>query len=395
MSFCTKCGKENRNEAQFCQNCGNAIQSGHSTHGSEHSTHSATSNDNMPAIWNPKAAVWWSLPFSPLGQILHYLNWKTLGKGEEAKQAIKVIILFCVLEIISFFIIPEDTHIGVSICFYIGYFGFWLLWGWIRNPLGIGKEQIEYVAEKYGTQYKRKSWFVPLAISFAILCGIIFLNSLNDFSQGGSQCSSILIQRGISEAERNYDVEQEGYGIDPKLKKMFLAGHIAEGMNKNLVNLLWGPPNKELNNGLTWEYIDCKTGEVITRLKWVEVNNPGADWTNASKLVKIEGDPYGGSPPPAEFKDEYAAGNPSALVGKWKLVYDDDNDIYSAMELLSDGNGIFYDGDASFVITWKMENGRIYVTASGETSASVYKLQGSQLKFTADDGKVLVYAKEK
>jgi hypothetical protein len=109
------------------------------------------------------------------------------------------------------------------------------------------------------------------------------------------------MQRGIPADERNFHVVQEGYGIDARLKKIFLTGHISEGMNKNLVNLLWGPPDKESPNGLSWEYINYETGEVIARLKWEEIDpmkHRGADWTNASKLVEIEGDPYGGSPAP-------------------------------------------------------------------------------------------------
>ena len=139
----------------------------------------------------------------------------------------------------------------------------------------------------------RKTFLAILAASTLISCA-------------SKQQSPILIERGIPEDERNYDVVQEGFGIDAKLKKIFLSGHIAEGMNKNLVNLLWGPPDRELNEGLTWEYINYKTGEVITRLKWEEVDAAkykGADWTNASKLVEIEGDPYGGSPAPV-FDDE-------------------------------------------------------------------------------------------
>jgi len=139
----------------------------------------------------------------------------------------------------------------------------------------------------------KKTFLAMLAASVLISCA-------------NKQKSPILIERGIPADERNYDVVQEGFGIDPKLKKFFLAGYVAEGMNKNLVNLLWGPPDRESSNGLTWEYIDYKTQEVITRLKWEEVDPmkyKGADWTNASKLVEIEGDPYGGSPAPV-FEDE-------------------------------------------------------------------------------------------
>jgi hypothetical protein len=140
----------------------------------------------------------------------------------------------------------------------------------------------------------RKIFLAMLAVGTLISCA-------------SKQQSPVLIERGIPEDERNYDVVQEGFGIDPKLKKIFLAGYIAEGMNKNLVNLLWGPPDREFNDGLTWEYINYKTGEVITRLKWEEIDatkHKGADWTNASKLIEIEGDPYGGSPPPPALDDD-------------------------------------------------------------------------------------------
>jgi hypothetical protein len=127
-------------------------------------------------------------------------------------------------------------------------------------------------------------------------------------SCASKQKSPILMQRGIPADERNFHVVQEGYGIDARLKKIFLVGHISEGMNKNMVNLLWGPPDKESPNGLSWEYIDYETGEVIARLKWEEIDptkHRGADWTNASKLVEIEGDPYGGSPAPVIEDDAY------------------------------------------------------------------------------------------
>jgi hypothetical protein len=143
----------------------------------------------------------------------------------------------------------------------------------------------------------RKSFLAIL--SFLSFCLLV--------SCASKQRSSILIERGIPKDERDYDVVQEGFGIDPRLKKIFLSGHIAEGMNKNLVNLLWGPPDKESSDGLIWEYIDYKTGEVITRLRWEEVDaqkHRGVDWTNASKLVEIEGDPHGGSPPPPDVDED-------------------------------------------------------------------------------------------
>jgi uncharacterized lipoprotein NlpE involved in copper resistance len=129
-----------------------------------------------------------------------------------------------------------------------------------------------------------------------ILAALTAIALISLISCANRHQSPILIERGIPEDERSYDVVQEGYGIDPELKKSFLAGCVTEGMNQNLVHLLWGTPDKESSDRLNWEYINVKTGEVIARLKWENTNYKGADWTNNTKLLEIEGDRSGGSP---------------------------------------------------------------------------------------------------
>jgi hypothetical protein len=134
-------------------------------------------------------------------------------------------------------------------------------------------------------------------------------------SCASKQDSSILVERGIPVEERTYDITQEGYGIDNRIKGVFKDGYVVEGMNSNLVMLLWGTPNKELSCGFNdyldreictvWEYYNVKTGDLITRLKFqVDSSYKGVDWTNAVKVVTIEGDRYGGSPPPPASVDE-------------------------------------------------------------------------------------------
>jgi len=179
MPFCSKCGTEVPENVNFCQKCGNAMQS---------QSTSANAIDN-PSLWNPKAAVWWSILFLPLGLFLHYLNWKAMGKDKEAKLAIINAIAIFILYIINLFV-PDD----ISKCINMGLFCAWLTWGWNififkkniekrkakGKPLGTGKEQVEYVAEKYGTEYKRKSWLAPIAIIFVwygIVIAIISANS--------------------------------------------------------------------------------------------------------------------------------------------------------------------------------------------------------------------------
>jgi len=86
-----------------------------------------------------------------------------------------------------------------------------------------------------------------------------------------------------------------------------------------------------------------------------------------------------------------AASNPSALLGRWVGVSGEEKDF--VIELLSDGTGIATKGSVGVAITWKTDNGRFYSTASGLAEAENYKLQGSLLTFTKDNGKINEYMK--
>jgi len=84
-----------------------------------------------------------------------------------------------------------------------------------------------------------------------------------------------------------------------------------------------------------------------------------------------------------------AAGNPSALVGRWVGISGPSKG--TVMELLSDGTGI----DDGLAITWKTEKDRFYVTTPniGMAQSLSYKLQGSTIMFTYDNGEVEEYEK--
>lgn len=112
--------------------------------------------------------------------------------------------------------------------------------------------------------------------------------------------SPILIERGEGrkEYEREYFVIKESMGIEKRLKDVFKQGYIEEGMTTDMVNLLWGPPDRETNDGLIWEYY-TREGELITRLLWKrpEVSRLKG-YEEELVLQSIEGDRYGGSPAP-------------------------------------------------------------------------------------------------
>ncbi|MDR2584116.1 MAG: fibrobacter succinogenes major paralogous domain-containing protein [Fibromonadaceae bacterium] len=103
-----------------------------------------------------------------------------------------------------------------------------------------------------------------------------------------------------------------------------------------------------------------------------------------------------------------AANNPSALAGRWVGVSGNmiSERIYCVrcggiaeydvvMELLSDGTGAINlkrqrEGNP---ITWKTEKNRFYINFAGSVISTSYKLQGSVLTFTDDNGKITEYTK--
>jgi hypothetical protein len=120
-----------------------------------------------PALWNPKAAAYWSLLFSPAyGAFLHARNADAMGRVGEAKANRRwfyVLIAYLGFTFVTIFIfipIPQGLLELVPIA---------LLFGWY---LSLGKKQVTYVKETWRDGYERKSWKEPLLIAFGFLIGI-------------------------------------------------------------------------------------------------------------------------------------------------------------------------------------------------------------------------------
>ncbi len=114
----------------------------------------------------------------------------------------------------------------------------------------------------------------------------------------GRHVSPILVERGVQVYEREYLVTQEGYGIDNRLKKIFVQGYLEEGMNQEMVNMLWGTPDREFDDGMTWEFVN-KEGYLISRVKFRRGDLPRLG-VYEYIVEGIEGDRYGGSLPPGQ-----------------------------------------------------------------------------------------------
>lgn len=117
--------------------------------------------------------------------------------------------------------------------------------------------------------------------------------------------SPVLVERGVKQYERDYFATKESMGVEKRLKDIFQMGYIEEGMNQEMVNLLWGPPDHELKDGAVWEYYSPE-GNLITRLIWEKTDRVRLKgYEDELVLKKIEGDRYGGSPPPQTSHSAY------------------------------------------------------------------------------------------
>ena len=117
-------------------------------------------------LWNPNAAGCWSVLFTPLfGSILAFINWRALGKDEEAKKA-KLWIWISVLVVVALPIIPGAVIESLSDSAPFGVAGIFLLtWYFSLN-----KPQAKYFKHNLGS-YKKRGWGKPLGLAMAGLVG--------------------------------------------------------------------------------------------------------------------------------------------------------------------------------------------------------------------------------
>ena len=96
-----------------------------------------------------------------------------------------------------------------------------------------------------------------------------------------------LATRGIPAEERRDYIIQNGFGIPEHIKQAFLDGYLVEGMTKEMVQFLFGAPDRSADKDSHWEYVDRK-GVLITGVQF-----------KGDKIEHIEGDPAGGAKKPA------------------------------------------------------------------------------------------------
>lgn len=179
--FCNQCGQKNVNDAKFCSDCGNKLESVNIQSSSAIQVQKETPplRKKQIELWNPNAAANWSLLFSSaFGSYLHMKNWEALGEVQKAKSS--------------------KTWFISSLIFTVLGLGFFVLVAWYFS---IGKKQSIYVKEKFSDNYSKKSWGIPLLIGFSVFIVCIFLILLipenNPQQQKANQANEIDWKNGI------------------------------------------------------------------------------------------------------------------------------------------------------------------------------------------------------
>lgn len=123
------------------------------------SAQSEHAQEISPALWNPAAAVNWSILFTPIfGTYLHTKNWKALGEPARARSSI--IWFWVSLVLIGIAVLGplnEKATGGV------------MLWMVILWYIFAARKQISYIRERVGKNYPRRSFGKPILIAALVM----------------------------------------------------------------------------------------------------------------------------------------------------------------------------------------------------------------------------------
>ena len=111
-----------------------------------------------PELWNPDAAGGWSLLFSPIfGSVLVMKNYQALGEEALARSARNWMFG-------SIFMLFVTVFVGGA------GFAWIIVWYYMLQ-----RKQTQYIKERWGKDYPRRGWGVPLLIAVGALAVVWFL----------------------------------------------------------------------------------------------------------------------------------------------------------------------------------------------------------------------------
>ncbi len=116
-------------------------------------------------LWNPNPIAGWSLLFTPLfGSTLTFMNWRALGKDEEAKKALVWILISALVLVAFLFILDAAAHNLAPAP--LGIVAFILVW-----YSSLNRPQAKYFKTELNNQYIKKKWGKPLGLALGGLVG--------------------------------------------------------------------------------------------------------------------------------------------------------------------------------------------------------------------------------
>ncbi len=118
--------------------------------------------DVAPPLWNPNAAASWSLLFTPVfGAYLQMRNWQAMGQHDRAKQALWWIVGYFLM--IAYGVMSaafQSAGTGGASLRGMGFL-YLIIWYFVA-----ARPQVRYVEERYGGNYPRRPWLVPILVAF-------------------------------------------------------------------------------------------------------------------------------------------------------------------------------------------------------------------------------------
>ncbi len=127
-----------------------------------------------PPLWNPNAAVNWSLAFSVgFGAWLHAKNWKALNEPQKASKSMiwaYVGVAALLAWVVSLLLQPPMPTL-LSMSPSVVYLGVLLSWYFIA-----ARHQVRYIQTQFGDKYARQKWVKPISVGAAFWVALLILN---------------------------------------------------------------------------------------------------------------------------------------------------------------------------------------------------------------------------